>query len=75
MNSKLENMLKNFNQNQLREINEFLNSSKGKNIKNNLTNSDKERLMREFNKLDANEVRKKIGSLSNEDIMKIIRNL
>ena len=75
MNSKLENMLKNFNQNQLREINDFLNSSKGKNIKNNLTNSDKERLMREFNKLDANEVRKKIGSLSNEDIMKIIRNL
>ena len=63
MNSKLENILKSFDQNQLREINNFLNSSKGKNLKSQLNDSEKAKLMREFEKLDSEEVKRRLRGM------------
>ena len=75
MNSKLENILKSFDQNQLREINNFLNSSKGKNLKSQLNDSEKAKLMREFEKLDSEEVKRRLRGMNTNDIMKIISSL
>lgn len=75
MNSKLENILKSFDQNQLREINNFLNSSKGKNLKSQLNDSEKAKLMREFEKLDSEEAKRRLRGMNTKDIMKIISSL
>lgn len=75
MNSKLENILKSFDRNQLREINNFLNSSKGKNLKSQLNDSEKAKLMREFEKLDSEEVKRRLRGMNTKDIMKIISSL
>ena len=75
MNSKLENILKSFDQNQLREINNFLNSSKGKNLKSQLNDSEEAKLMREYEKLDSEEVKRRLRGMNTKDIMKIISSL
>ena len=71
----IDGLLKNFNQNQLREINAFLNSASGRNVKNKLNGADKEKLLRELGKLDPNLVKRKMSSMSSEDIIKIMKNL
>ncbi|MCI9086582.1 MAG: hypothetical protein HFE51_09235 [Clostridia bacterium] len=73
--NKLEKILKDFDENQLREINNFLNSADGKRLKNQISASEKDRILREFSKLDPNEVRQKISGLSSADLMKIMKNL
>ena len=73
--NKLEKILKDFDENQLREINNFLNSADGKRLKNQISASQKDRILREFSKLDPNEVRQKISGLSSADLMKIMKNL
>ncbi|MCI8979612.1 MAG: hypothetical protein HFE52_02970 [Clostridia bacterium] len=73
--NKLEKILKDFDENQLREINNFLNSADGKRLKNQMSASEKDRILREFSKLDPNEVRQKISGLSSADLMKIMKNL
>lgn len=73
--NKLEKILKDFDENQLKEINKFLNSADGQRLKNQITASEKDRILREFSKLDPNEVRKKISGLSGDDLMKIMKNL
>ncbi len=73
--NKLEKILKGFDENQLREINNFLNSADGKRLKNQISASEKDRILREFSKLDPNEVRQKISGLSSADLMKIMKNL
>lgn len=72
--NKLEKILKDFDENQLREINNFLNSADGKRLKNQISASEKDRILREFSKLDPNEVRQKISGLSSADLMKIMKN-
>ena len=68
--NRLERMLKDFDENQLREINKFLNSADGRRLK-----TDKDKLLQEFSKLDPNEVKKRISGLSTADLMKIMKNL
>lgn len=69
----MNDILKNFNENQLNEINKFLNSAQGKNISGNLNNNDKERLLRQFMSLDPNTVKKKLNGLSKDDILKLLK--
>ena len=71
----INNLLKNLNQNQLREINQFLNSSQGANLKNKINSSNKEQLIKELSKLDPNLVSNKLKGLSSADIIKLMRNL
>lgn len=73
--NKLEKILKDFDENQLREINKFLSSADGQRLKNQITASEKDRILREFSKLDPDEVRKKISGLSGNDLMNIMKNL
>lgn len=73
--NKLEKILKDFDENQLREINKFLNSADGKRLKNQITASEKDQLLREFSRLDPDEVKKKISGLSSTDLMRIMKNL
>ena len=73
--SDFSELLKNFNDKQLNEINNFLNSAKGKQLKNNLSSSDKERLIREFSKLNPNLVQNAIKKMSADELSRIIRKL
>ena len=65
--NRLERMLKDFDENQLREINKFL--------KSHINSTDKDKLLQEFSKLDPNEVKKRISGLSTADLMKIMKKL
>lgn len=71
----INSLLKSFNQNQLREINDFLNSAQGRKIKSKINSSDKNELLREFQKLDPKVVNSRLKSLRKQDILKIINNL
>lgn len=71
----INSLLKNLDQNQLREINQFLNSKQGVNIKNKINKTDKERLIRELSSLNPNLVSSKLKGLSQADILKILNNL
>ncbi len=75
MNKKMQDMLKNLNQGQLKEINAFLNSAKGSKFKNSLSGVDKDRLMREFSKLSESDVKKTLANMSENDLRRIINNL
>ena len=59
--NRLERMLKDFDENQLREINKFLNSADGRRLKSHINST--------------NEVKKRISGLSTADLMKIMKNL
>ncbi len=74
--NRLERMLKDFDENQLREINKFLNSADGRRLKSHINSTDKDKLLQEFSKLDPNEVKKRnISGLSTADLMKIMKNI
>ena len=73
--NRLERMLKDFDENQLREINKFLNSADGRRLKSHINSTDKDKLLQEFSKLDPNK-KKNIGTQYgwfNEDYEKFIR--
>ena len=54
--NRIEQLLKDFDQNQLREINKFLQSAEGERLKTQISNADKDRLIREFSRLDQSEI-------------------
>ena len=59
----------------MNKLEKILNSADGKRLKNQISASEKDRILREFSKLDPNEVRQKISGLSSADLMKIMKNL
>ena len=69
----INDILKNFNSNDLQQINDFLNSQQGKNATANLSNKDKEKLLKQFMSLDPNKVKSKLNGLSKEDILKFLK--
>ena len=69
------NLLKNLDQRQLRQINSFLNTPKGKQLKDKINSSDKEKLIREFSKLDQNTVNSRLKGLSQKELMDLINKL
>ena len=71
----IENLLKNLDQRQLKQINSFLNTPKGKQLKNKINSSDKEKLIREFSKLDQNTVNSRLKGLSQKELMDLINKL
>ena len=68
-------MLKDFDENQLREINKFLNSADGRRLKSHINSTDKDKLLQEFSKLDPNVVKIRISGLSTADLMKSLKNI
>ncbi|MGM9936439.1 MAG: hypothetical protein ACI38A_03755 [Candidatus Ornithomonoglobus sp.] len=69
----INELLGSFNENQLKQINNFIGSVQGQKMSGGLSNSDKERLLSELGRLDADTVRRKLSSLSGEDILKILK--
>lgn len=73
--NRFEQLLKDFDENQLKEINQFLNSADGMRLKQQISNADKDKLIRDFSKLDKDEVKKRLAALKTADIKKIMKNL
>lgn len=73
--ANLENILKNFDQNQIRQINEFLSTAQGQKLKSKITSTDKKKLLNEFARLDQNTINSRLKGLSREDLLKIIGSL
>lgn len=69
----LNDFLKNFNPSDLQQINDFLNSSQGKNVTKNLDARAKQEILNQFMKLDSNQVKNKLNGLSKEDILKLLK--
>ncbi|MDD6563788.1 MAG: hypothetical protein PUF08_01775 [Clostridiales bacterium] len=69
----LNDFLKNFNSSDLKQINDFLNSSQGKNVTKNLDARAKQEILNQFMKLDSNQVKNKLNGLSKEDILKLLK--
>lgn len=69
----LNDFLKNFNSSDLQQINDFLNSSQGKNVTKNLDARAKQEILNQFMKLDSNQVKNKLNGLSKEDILKLLK--
>lgn len=59
----LNDVLKNFNSSDLQQINNFLNSSQGKNVTKNLDARAKQEILNQFMKLDSNQVKNKLNGL------------
>lgn len=75
MNKKIEDVLRGFNQNQLREINSFLSSAQGERLKKKLGAADRDRLLDEFSKLDPDDVKRRLAQLSDRELRNIISKL
>ncbi len=69
----INDVLKNFNENELQEINRFINSAQGKDLSNKLGKTDKDALLRQFMNLDPNKVKSKLNGLTKEDILKLLK--
>lgn len=69
----LNDILNNFNENQLKEINSFLNSQKGQDFRKNLSQSKKDELFQQFMKLDPEVVKSKLNGISKEDILRFLK--
>ena len=69
----INDLLKNFNSNELQQINEFLNSAQGKKMAANLGEKEKENILRQFMQLDPNKIKSKLNGLSKEDILKLLK--
>jgi hypothetical protein len=69
----MNDMLKNFSENDLKDINNFLNSAQGKNLVSNINKSQKEKILQQFMQLDPNTVKHKLNGLSKEDILKLLK--
>ena len=69
----MNDMLKNFSENDLKDINNFLNSAQGKNLVSNINKSQKEKILQQIMQLDPNTVKRKLNGLSKEDILKLLK--
>ena len=58
-----------------KEINDFLNSSQGQQLKSKINSADKNTLLKEFQKIDPNTLNSKLKGMSKDDILKIINRL
>lgn len=69
----LNDMLNNFNENQMKQINDFLKSEQGKNLANGLTQQKKDDLFRQFMSLDPEIIKSKLNGISKEDILRFLK--
>lgn len=69
----INDVLKNFNENELQQVNQFINSAQGKELANKLNGTDKEALLKQFMSLDPAKVKSKLNGLTKEDILKLLK--
>lgn len=65
-------ILSSFNENQLKQINQFLNSQQGQKLANP-SEAAKKKMLAQLSGLDVEKVRRKVKELSKEDILKMIK--
>ncbi|MDY3031551.1 MAG: hypothetical protein SOS24_07320 [Clostridia bacterium] len=71
----INSLLQNFSQNQLKEINDFLNSAKGRQFSQSLSSAEKDALLKKLSGIDPSYAQKKLKNLSSRDLAKIINSL
>lgn len=69
----VNDIFKSFNSSDLQQINNFLNSSQGKNMTSDLTDKHKKNILEQFMRLDAETVKNKLNGISKEDILKLLK--
>lgn len=69
----INDVLKNFNENELRKVNDFLNSAQGKKTVSDISEKDKSDILNRFMNLDPQLVKNKLNGLSKEDILKLLK--
>ncbi len=69
----LNDILNNFNENQMKQINDFLKSEQGKNFANGLSQQKKDELFRQFMSLDSEIIKSKLNGISKEDILRFLK--
>ena len=69
----LNDMLNNFNENQMKQVNDFLKSEQGKNLANGLTQQKKDELFRQFMNLDPDIIKSKLNGISKDDILRFLK--
>lgn len=69
----LNDMLNNFNENQMKQINDFLKSEQGKNLANGITQQKKDEIFRQFMSLDPEIIKSKLNGISKEDILRFLK--
>lgn len=69
----INEILSKFNSNQIKQINDFLNSQQGKNISRQLTQNEKSELLKQFERLDDNLVKSKLNGLTKADILRMLK--
>ena len=69
----MNELFKNLSSDDLQQINDFLNSSQGKNAAKNLSRKDKQNILNQFMQLDPNKVKNRLNGLTKEDILKLLK--
>lgn len=69
----INEIMSNFNANQLKQINDFLNSAQGKKLQQNMSDNDKAQLLKKFKQLDPNDVKNALNGVSKEMILKMLK--
>lgn len=67
----MNEIFKNLSPQDLKQINDFLNSNQGKNA--NLSSKDKQNILNQFMQLDPNKVKSKLNGISKEDILRLLK--
>lgn len=72
MNNKIKRLLSSFDENQIAEINNFLNSADGRRFKNNISDKDKNNILRQLDNMDTEKLRHAFSNISKDDIIRML---
>ena len=73
--NNIDKVLSSLNKSQIGEINRFLSSTQGRQLKNKLTDADKQKLLSQLSKINPSDAQKRLRNMSPEDIAAIIKKL
>lgn len=73
MNDRMKHILKNFDENQIREINRFLNSDDGRRLKESISERDKEELLKRIGTIDSRKLKDVMSRMSPGDLARIMK--
>ncbi len=68
----INEILSSFNENQLKQINQFLNSQQGQKLARP-SEADKKKMLAKLSGLDIEKVRRNVKNLTKEDILKMLK--
>ncbi len=69
----INELLNNLTPEDRNKINNFINSTQAKNIEKKLSDSDKNKLLEQFSRLDPQLIRSKLNGLTKDDILKFLK--